>query len=786
MTELFNGGLVTKRTGDLLENGELQAAQNAYYQPGDARRIWKLRKPAVLGDTGTGARVDGLAALEFDDGTDLLVALSNGTLYRSTLGVPNKTFSTLKSGLSTTGTHLSAAAYQNRGYLVNGVDRGVVVRDNGVVRDMGMLQPSSPPEVSVQAGSGSNIRPTSSSSTFLDPGNAYDADLETFAYAVVLPAASLSETYSFTSSAVTSGTRLVVTYTTAGDGGGSPGFSGTGQPRGEDPFDGAPGGGQAAKGTLLIEVSEDGGSSYNTVIERTISGSQGLSSAQADISDSLTINTSIRVRISHTHAGGDNSAHTLRVHDVRLNDGATGDPFDATIQYGTVEAVFNEDGFRDVLSPISDGRTATFEAASLHNQAQITKPPTRNSAATHWIIYRTQNAGTYWLDAGEVAVLPVTQSTYVDDFETYAPTVQPPRLYPRISLQATSGEGAEVLAFSRDAPPPVLAKVFSFQNSLVGIPAGSREVRYTPPGYPESWPELYVLRASTDENDTLVTGLDIGGTAMIWTSNTAFRLDALPLTSEGSFSTGTALTRLDFPGCLGVNAATTGSIQGEVVAFWASREGLHWTNGYRYEELALDIDWASIVPSDVSNVALFYSEVQDAIEVLTGTASYRIHLRPELRKQNGQPRWTGPNEGAFSQQISAAPGGISRVYGSHVSDGKVYIKEYATGGTFRIKSRRLISDGADFSALRADLRHGDFGEAETAVVDWTVGRDDSSVTATKSQVVGLAGNKRDRFDVARGGEWHEYEITHTGNGAGALHNMDVQFRRTGSSGKVSI
>ena len=155
-----SGGLVTAKDPALLDAGELTRADDAEYHPNDPA-LWKIRGRAAFNSTAEASSIKGLRYLEFDGGTDLLVA-HVGTAYRQATAATSGTFSDLVTGL-TGGDTLDSIHYANEHFLFNGVDRTRVIASGGTVTLHGMTANASAPTVSRDAGSGTGMTITSGS-----------------------------------------------------------------------------------------------------------------------------------------------------------------------------------------------------------------------------------------------------------------------------------------------------------------------------------------------------------------------------------------------------------------------------------------------------------------------------------------------------------------------------------------------------------------------------------------------------------------------------------------------
>ena len=174
----FDQGYVSARGRESLQPGELTKALGVYYKRGD-NRAWKIPGRAAFADTGSAAKIKGLALAKFDNGTDYLLALSGTTLYKATAGTTG-TFTSAATGLSSSSDRLESAHMNDRWYLADGADAMRVISNTGTVRTAGMVTPDAAPGVTVANLSYAYERGTVSSNTnFVNTGNAVDADSNT-------------------------------------------------------------------------------------------------------------------------------------------------------------------------------------------------------------------------------------------------------------------------------------------------------------------------------------------------------------------------------------------------------------------------------------------------------------------------------------------------------------------------------------------------------------------------------------------------------------------------------
>ena len=166
-----NGGLVNSRDESLLEIGELSRADDSEYLPNDPS-LHKVSGHTAFNSTAEAGPIKGVAYLEFESSgsTDVLLAHAT-TTYRSDPVGDTGTFTdptnfsaqNMATGL-TGGTTMDAVHYNDRHYLLNGVDgnREVISTaesivtatgiGNIVVQQQALTAPDAPSVVLAQTG----------------------------------------------------------------------------------------------------------------------------------------------------------------------------------------------------------------------------------------------------------------------------------------------------------------------------------------------------------------------------------------------------------------------------------------------------------------------------------------------------------------------------------------------------------------------------------------------------------------------------------------------------------
>lgn len=265
----LNQGYVSARGRESLQPGELQDASGAYYKRGDAVRIWKMPGRALFADTGSGAKIKGMALCRFDSAEDQLVVLSGTTLYKSGAG-SSGSFSSAATGLSSSADRLEAAHANDRWYLANGQDTLRVLESDGSVRTAGLSAPDAAPQTTASNSAYTVERGSVASSTnFTNTANAVDSDDET-ASAGTADASMVVDSWS-----TSTGTDRVVKVKYS-----------VGTP--------------TAYVTVKVELSEDG-TNYTTISEVTYSAAASNVTVSSTVADGTTI-SNVKVRITVTES----------------------------------------------------------------------------------------------------------------------------------------------------------------------------------------------------------------------------------------------------------------------------------------------------------------------------------------------------------------------------------------------------------------------------------------------------------------------------------------------------
>jgi len=488
LTLTYDKGLNTAKDESSLDNGEMVQATGVFYKPGD-QRAHKIGGVTEFADTSSAKRIDGTALLQFDSGgTDKVVALSDRVLYSANLSTTGAsgTFTTLKSGLGTLATSLSAAQFNDKQYLALGAEN-LAVKSDGTTHKMGMSAPTGTLTGAATLGT-ILIRPSSNGGTYSDPANAYDTDLATYAHTTLSAAATSTETFSWSGTGDTGSARvLAVKYALSG-------FPVLPEYPSDGDFDDVGGtfdSGFTAK--IKFEISENNGSSFTTVLEQTRSQATGELYAQFDVTDALEINGNLQLKVSLQYLTGDTNA-SLFIYDLNVNDGGTGANITVTtgVFYAVSEFDENESDNGPAIYSAIIGPTALD---GTKNSVLLTFPTAGNTRATHWKIWRTTDGGSIPSGLGLIDTKPIASTTYIDRFAKFDKDTQALPLYPLLrTLSQQDATSIAPIYFPQDSPPRRFVRLRTYEGSLVGLSAEeTRKLWYSMAGKPQSWPEINVI-----------------------------------------------------------------------------------------------------------------------------------------------------------------------------------------------------------------------------------------------------------------------------------------------------
>jgi hypothetical protein len=768
-------GQTDASAGHQTRNGELEFSIGCEYRPGDSG-IWKQLGRKIEKNFVNPAKGIHYAQFDLKSADKILVLAQEGGKGTHTLkgrhpdSLNDTTdFVDLKTGLSIDSGRMSVAHYNDRHYVTNGVDPVFVLDNAGAVRNAGMIAPQVKPVVDAVAGVGSVGRPTATidSSGATNASFGWDSDKNTFAGLTRSTSGTSYLEYGTWASNTDSDRKLHIKYALAGQ-------------QWEDPNAPRPDtSGTAATFdvTVKIEVSEDAGANYTTKFEERRDRYWGAFQVlQVPVSANSNL---VRVKASIVYHEAFGGTVTLQDYDNKI---LSGNPITEVANFSTsgtgmLYAVteFDEtEGIESPPGPMSERVTMTTQN---HTTSEI-PASVQNSNTTHFIYYRTPDGGTQ-RDLGEVGrILIGSAKKFTDDFSVYGTTDQPG---PPMELVTVEFEG-ESTVYVANQPPPVIDAIAHFQGALCGIKR--RALHYSLAGRPESWTEINAIdKFPFDEHDKLIGLAAMDEVLVLGAEQIMISLNSLQSIDSGVVTPTIARKIEGAPGllnsyCISTVADSDDSSGGKVIV-WASRFGVHLTNGFAHRVLTSDIDWIRHTSYDgLSDAALFWDKERQQIRFQYEHNRYAlIHMSEEHQKDNPKqykvatrPKITW---GHYGKAYDFAGGFVRDGYAlwSLSKDGTAYKEREGTLDTSQARGEginsvymnltipRRYADDKYWLAKNMSIRHSDAGDT-TATVTVLSGMDDPDSQVKTEQTVSMKSAKGTRVAVLQSAEWHQVIIEH--------------------------
>jgi hypothetical protein len=242
------------------------------------------------------------------------------------------------------------------------------------------------------------------------------------------------------------------------------------------------------------------------------------------------------------------------------------------------------------------GTTAHTGAISSKDSVVVTVTGTStNARADQLRWYRSVDGGGY-PDGGLIQTTAIG-TTSITDENAITGTLTVPQ-YGIISIGG--------LDTDRDAAPPALSTIFGpYQDSLLGVAVSEpRVLRFTPAGYPDSWPPAYGIPIETNRRDEIMTGVDMKIGVGVFCKDSVHIVYRLPRDADSIFASGEAQEPITKErGCVSRRGATTCTPPGSgVIAVWVARDGIWASDMVNSPAPVTDgIKWETRV--DVSNLS---------------------------------------------------------------------------------------------------------------------------------------------------------------------------------------
>jgi hypothetical protein len=212
-----------------------------------------------------------------------------------------------------------------------------------------------------------------------------------------------------------------------------------------------------------------------------------------------------------------------------------------------------------------------------------------NAQADQLRWYRSVDGGGF-PDGGLIQTTAIG-TTQITDVSTFTATLTVP------SYGIVSVGGVDT---DRDEAPPIFSTIFGpFQDSLLAVSVlEPRVLRFTPAGFPDSWPAIYGIPLETHRRDEIVTGVVMPGRIGVFCKDSVHVIWRLPRDSDSIFAAGEAQEQVtDQRGCMSRRGATTFTPPGNAaLACWVSRDGI-WASNLATSPAPITdrIDWEARV-----------------------------------------------------------------------------------------------------------------------------------------------------------------------------------------------
>ena len=220
-----------------------------------------------------------------------------------------------------------------------------------------------------------------------------------------------------------------------------------------------------------------------------------------------------------------------------------------------------------------------------------------NANANTWRIYRSPvvEPGTIspfpsGFLVGEVAIPGAPAITTFDD-----DGIQSDTPYNFLSISVAGGPATLI---QRDSIPPDWATGDVFEDSLVvNDTAEPNLVRYSFPGLPHSFPELYFIGFNTKQVDRVTCIKSLDAVCVVGLQSQVWRLNYLPNETDSEFNRGRCRELISANhGISGPDAACIFTpVEGNSQIAYVSHDGIYATDGLSTRLLTMDIDWNALV-----------------------------------------------------------------------------------------------------------------------------------------------------------------------------------------------
>ena len=324
------------------------------------------------------------------------------------------------------------------------------------------------------------------------------------------------------------------------------------------------------------------------------------------------------------------------------------------------------------------GSSANTGAFSLLNSIVVTVTGVSANARANFIRWYRSVDGGGFPDGGLVGETAIGTTQLTDTLSTTGNLSVP--LYGLISIGGLDTE--------RDEAPPAFSTIFGpYQDSLLAVdPDEPRVMRFTPAGYPDSWPSGYGIPLETHRRDEILTGVILPGRIGVFCNDSVHVIYRLPRDSDSIFSSGEAMEVLtDARGSVSRRGATVFTPPGSTgLAAWVARDGI-WASSLASspQPLTDSVDWEGRVSiANLSSCRLLDDSTNRRLIFIYRRATDTTHntgvwYLDYQRFQEQGIRITFADHGPLADTITiAASDGVRRAVSidSRSGNGQVYIE----------------------------------------------------------------------------------------------------------------
>ena len=819
----FNNGVDASSDELRAKEGFVRKVRGMYFDNRDADRLHALPGRTLAGTAPSTTSVRDLAFLQFDGPSyHQLLVWANSKIYEAQAGTSGLSFSAAQDQQSTPADFSQSGSSpkaihdgQNRWVCWSGADNErPLVRDyDGTWRYLSLKPPAAAPTLTAINSAGTITRPDgytaiSGYARLNYQSNAYDADDTTSANRLLVLSGQAGEDYTFSKAGAVGASHTLYVKL------------------GSEPSDGSP----DAEATMIVKLSEDGGTSWITIFSQAVPVATTTASVQLTDSSGNSPRTSaavnwsdLRVRCEFVYDSG-TAGVTGHFYEIWASDaGGTAYVAAGTYNYvvtevvsvktlpnqseATIESAPSPVGSIDISASTSYGITLT-----LPDRANLA---TDGVAASKIIrrIYRSTASGVY-PDLGLIGTADISDTEFTDNFDTDGATLGSP------TINVADIGGVTI---------PIAGQCPAFQDatlhkgSIVAIPySDPYSIQWSYPGRPDYWPlpahDLTLL--PSDHGDKLIGVLALNDAIVLFLRNRVLRIRDLPIAGDATFNLQNSTVEV-----LSHNIGLAGGPRSyctfsapsgrELCAFvasnglWITDATLPSDRGMGLAEFAPLFNWEEEVDTTalatsrltydpISQLVWFDYDNQDGDRKAISFAVAPKHWIEVPGHQVPVPKFTGPHDIRLAGRAIGEISGTWHHWGLEASTAKVFnertgTKDNALWFDSQGDMERFVEsfwyypfgawDGAKL--YLAGILHSDWGPGQTCQFTCQARTDDNGVVVTRRKDgVSLHGSRVTRTWLSCGGQSFRFSWRHIGQVDGVLGPFTLEAERVPQAGRV--